>query len=367
MFRNTLLILVLFSSIFGFAQQVETSRFEVNRWSKSQDCHFEPFGEQGGMMVYETEKTDEEKNRLWSFVTLDTILCERRTDMIPLPDKLKLFDAKSSDQWAVFVFVEEKVIRSDSVMFFVVTYHRDDQEFSSFSAKQPEQSLLHAVALLDGTLMLSVNNRKGGGKLVQYDLDQNTSRTITPGIANDFIHFSFVACPEEHVFVLAAREFVEKHYKATSFQVYSQGGSLLHSYRFENIENAGLGRMCFAFDDQHQLMVYATLERESNKKVSVEGMMEDFSKVAVGAAWIKFATEGVSVKSYLFKNLPEIEEAFLELRCVHRGVQRKQRGNPVPKRRIARAGRLLRSTPRRAVFPLRQRRHDHCNRRDGRT
>ena len=67
---------------------------------------------------------------------------------------------------------------------------------------------------------------------------------------------------------------------------------------------------CFAFDDQHQLMVFATLEREGNRKVSVEGMAEDFSKVAVGVTWVKFASIGMRTQSYLFKNLPEIEEAL---------------------------------------------------------
>lgn len=305
-----LIAIILVSACCGYSQQVETSRFEVNRWNKNQSCRFESFGDQGGMMVYETEKTNEEKQRLWSFVSLDTSLYEQRTDLIPLPDKLKLFDAKSSAQWAVFVFVEEKVSRSDSLVFYAVTYHRADQKFNTFSDKLPEKTLLQSIALLDGTLMLSVNFKTGNGFLMQYDLDNNSHRAIIPNIGNDFILFQFTAFPEEHVFVLAAREFMEKRYKATTFQVYSEKGTLLHSHRFENMAEAGLGRVCFAFDDQHQLMVFATLEREGNRKVSVEGMAEDFSKVAVGVTWVKFTASGIRTQSYLFKNLPEIEEAL---------------------------------------------------------
>ena len=308
--KTCLIAIILVSACCAFAQQVETSRFEVNRWSKDQDCHFESFGEQGGMMVYETEKTDAEKNRLWDFVTLDTSLYKQRSDLIPLPDKMKLFDAKSSAQWAVFIFVEEKVSRSDSLLFYAVAYHRPDQEFSTFSDKLPEKTLLQSIALLDGTLMLSVNYRSGQGFLAQYDLDHHTHRVITPNLGSDFIQFQFSAFPEEHVFVLAAREYVEKRYKATSFQVYSSEGNLLRTHRFENRDDASLGRMCFAFDDQRQLMVYATLERKSDKKVSIENMTEDFSKIAVGVTWIKFATGGVLTKTYLFKNLPEIDRAL---------------------------------------------------------
>lgn len=305
-----LIAVLIVSACCVYAQQVETSRFEVSRWSKKQDCQFVSFQEKGGMMAYETDKTDEDKNRLWNFVTLDTSLYEQRSDLIPLPDKLRLFDAKSSSQWAAFVFTYEKAPRSDSVMFYVVTFHRFEQTFTTFSGQLPERSLLQSIALLDGTLMLSVNSKSGGGFLEQYDLNHHTQRTITPNLNNDFILFQLEALPEERVFVLAAREFVEKRYKATSFMVYSPSGNLLQSHRFENGENAGLGRMCFAFDGQHQLTVYATLERESNKKVSVEGMTEDFSKIAAGVTWIKFASGGMQTKTYLFKNLPEIEKAL---------------------------------------------------------
>lgn len=294
----------------GFAQQVETSRFEVTRWGKDQGCRFVSFQEQGGMMVTETEKTDEEKNRLWDFITLDTSLYDLKSDLIPLPDKLTLFDAKSSDRWAAFVFQDEKKHRSDSLSFWVVAYNRKEQEFNTFFGKFPERSTLQSIGLIDGTLMLSVNGKSGNGFLSQYDLDHHSQRTITPAIHNDYVLFQLAVVPESRRFVLAVREFEEKRYKATCFFVYSSTGQLLQSHRFENGENAGLGRMCFAFDAARQLVVYATLERESNRKVTAEGMTEDFSREAVGVTWIKFAAEGTQNKTYLFKNLPDIDEAL---------------------------------------------------------
>ena len=305
-----LIAALLVSTCWAYSQQVETARYEVPRWGRDQSFHFESFRQQGGMAVVETDQTNEEKQRLWDFVTLDTSLYELRSDLVPLPEKMTFFDSKSSDRWVAFVFVNEKQQRSDSVVFWVVTYQRIDQEFNTFTGRLPERSVLQSIALIDGTLMMAVNNKGGGGFLSQYDLDHNRQRTITPGIDNDFILFQFEAFPDSKEFVLAAREFVDKHYRATSFFVYSRDGLLLKSHRFENGENAGLGRMCFAFDGQHQLTVYATLERESNKKVTVEGMTEDFSKEAVGVTWIKFAYTGLQVKTYLFKNLPDIDQAL---------------------------------------------------------
>ncbi len=308
--RIPLIAILLVSACCAFAQQVETSRFEVDRWSKDQDCRFVSFASQGGMMVTETDKLDENKNQLWNFITLDTSLYDLKSDLIPLPEKLSLFDAKSSDRWATFVFVPEKKQRSDSVTFWVVSFNRVDQVFNTFFGQLPERSTLQSTALIDGTLMLSVNGREGNGFLSQYDLDSHTHRTITPAINNDYVLFQLAVIPRAKEFVLAVREFEEKRYKATCFFVYSRNGLLLQSHRFENLENAGLGRMCFAFDNAHRLTVYATLERESNRKVTAEGMTEDFSREAVGVIWIKFATEGTQSKTYLFKNLPDIDEAL---------------------------------------------------------
>ena len=335
--RILLIAILLVSACCGFAQQVETSRFEVERWSKNQDCRFVSFGEQGGMVVTATDKTNEQKDQLWNFITLDTSLYDLKSDLIPLPEKLTLFDAKSSDRWASFVFVNEKKQRSDSVVFWVVTYQREEQEFNTFFGLLPERSSLQSIAMIDGTLMLSVNGREGNGFLAQYDLDTRSHRTITPAIDNDYVLFQLAVMPESKEFVLAVREFVEKRYKATSFFVYSRNGALLQSHRFENGENAGLGRMCFSFDQAHRLTVFATLERESNRKVTAEGMTEDFSREAVGVTWIKFTSGEPLTKTYLFKNLPDIDEALTSgdrLR-VKEELLRMQKGKKKEKSEIA--------------------------------
>lgn len=305
-----IIAILVISTCCVLGQQVETARFEQPCHSQNQGLGFVSFHEQGGMMVVESDKTDADKNRLWNFITVDTNLYDVRSDLVPLPDKLGLFDALSSPQWAAFVFLPDKTSRNDSLKFHVVAFNRVEETFTTFSDQLPERSVLHAAALIDGTLMLSVNHKKGGGMLAQYNLDDNRCRTIIPNIGNDFVMFQFEALPGSKEFVLAAREFEERHYKATHFMVYSKNGTLLQSHRFENGENAGIGRMCFAFDASHRLEVFATLERESNKKVTVEGMTADFSKEAVGVTWIKFGAGSPQTKTYLFKNLPDIDKAL---------------------------------------------------------
>ena len=327
----------MFSICQGYSQQMETSRYEVTRWGKNQGCHFESFHEDGGMMVYETDQTDESKNHLWNFVSLDSCLYELQTEQISLPAKFSFFDSKSSSQWAAFVFLNEKSSRSDSIPFIVVAYNRYEQSFSTIHASLPERSSLLSIALVDNGLLVVTNSKSGGGMLLHYDLGNHQHRVIAPNVGIDFILFQATAVPERKAFVVAAREYVEKHYKATTFLVYSREGRLLETHRFENGENAVLGRMCFAFDASNDLMVYSTLERESGKKVSLEGVTEDFNRIAVGVVWIKFASGGMKTKTYLFKNLPDIENALTasdRLR-VREELLRMQRGKKKERGEIA--------------------------------
>ena len=308
--RVVLVVSFLLAVCCGFAQDAETARYEVLRWGKDQGVRFVSFQSSGGMMAVETEQTDEDKNRLWNFITLDSSLYELRSDLIPLPGKMRLFDGKCDDRWVAFFFVDEKHSRSDSIPFCVVTYDRVEHRYNTFGDRLPDRSVPHSMAMLDGRLMLTVNNKSGKGFLLQYDLESHQFRNITPDLNDDYVLFQFSADEREGVFVLAAREYVEKRYKATAFLVFSKTGNVVQRHRFENSENAAVGRMCFSFDAAHQLTVIATLERENNKKVDVEGVTEDFNKTAVGVTWIKFASEGVRHKTYLFKNIPDIDKAL---------------------------------------------------------
>lgn len=308
--RTSLLIALVLAAILGFSQQVETARFERGRWGDGSAFHFESFQKDGGLVVYATDKTDEDNNRLWDFIRLDTSLYELRSDLIPLPGRMSLLGSGSSRQWAAFVFVGDTKHRSDSVPLAVVTYHRTDQSYATFFDVLPDRSTPLSVAVLNSTLMLAVNSKDGKGFLTQYNLDSHVQRTITPMMDDDMVLFQFSAIPERQRFVLAARGFVEKRYKYTAFFVYTENGTLLQTHRFDNGENAALGRMCFGFDDAGQLVVYATLERERNKKVDVEGVTRDFDRMAVGVTWVKFATTGTLSKTFLFKNLPNIDKAL---------------------------------------------------------
>ena len=167
-----------------------------------------------------------------------------------------------------------------------------------------------SIAVVDGTMMLALNNKSGNGVLYFYDLTSNTFHTVTPLSSSSYVLFQTEAFPKEHCFVVAAKEFENKHFVSTSFLVYSSKGNLQGSYRYENIPNAALGRMVFRFDENRNLIVIGTLERETGRKVSLQGVTENFDKESVGVVWMRFAGGTPISKVYLFKDMPEIEHAL---------------------------------------------------------
>ena len=308
--KNLLLIAILFLACVATAQQVEPVRYEVNRWSKEQDFHFQSFGENGGLALYETEKTDKEKHRLWNFACIDSSLYETRSDLIPLPDKLKFVDSGSDDHYAAFLFVNEGNKKAaDSLDFLVVSFNREEKTYQTFWDKWPEKSVPLSVEVVGGTMMMALNNKSGNGALHFFDLTSNARRTVTPA-SKSFVLFKTEAFHKEHCFVVAAKEFENKHFVSTSFMVYSSTGNLQGSYRYENISNAALGRMVFRFDESRKFVVIGTLERETGRKVNLQGVTENFDKESVGVVWMRFVDGATNSKVYLFKDMPEIEHAL---------------------------------------------------------
>ena len=308
--KKLLLIALLFLASWASAQQVEPVRYEVNRWNKEQGCHFQTLGDAEGIMVYETDKTDKQKHRLWNFACLDSSLYETRSDLIPLPDKLKFIDADSDGHHATFLFANDGNKKAaDTLDFLVVSFNREEKSYQTFWNKWPEKSVPLSVDVVDGTMMMTLNNKSGNGVLYFYDLDNNSFRTVTPS-SGSFVLFQTEAFPKEHCFVVAAKEYENKHFVSTSFKVFSANGNLQGSYSYDNITNAALGRMVFRFDESRNLVVIGTLERETGRKVNLEGVTENFDKESVGVVWMRFVGGTPDSHVYLFKDMPEIEHAL---------------------------------------------------------
>ncbi len=309
--KKLFLIASLFLASWVSAQQVEPVRYEVSRWNKEQDCHFQAIGQSDGIMAYETDKTDKDKHRLWSFACLDSTLYETRNDLIPMPDKVKFSASGSDGRFAAFLFVNDGNKKAaDTLDFIVVSFDKENGSYQTFWNKWAEKSVPLSVEVVKGTMMMAVNNKAGNGVLYFYNLANNQYRMVTPASAGSNVLFQTDAFQQERCFVVAAKEYENKRFVSTSFILYSSTGDLQGNYRYENIPSASLGRMGFRFDESRHLVVIGTLEREMGRKVNLEGVTENFDKESLGVVWLRFMSSSPESHIYLFKDMPEIEHAL---------------------------------------------------------
>ena len=309
--KKLFLIASLFLASWVSAQQVEPVRYEVSRWNKEQDCHFQAIGQSDGIMAYETDKTDKDKHRLWSFACLDSTLYETRNDLIPMPDKVKFSASGSDGRFAAFLFVNDGNKKAaDTLDFIVVSFDKENGSYQTFWNKWAEKSVPLSVEVVKGTMMMAVNNKAGNGVLYFYNLANNQYRMVTPASAGSNVLFQTDAFQQERCFVVAAKEYENKRFVSTSFILYSSTGDLQGNYRYENIPSASLGRMGFRFDESRHLVVIGTLERETGRKVNLGGVTENFDKESLGVVWLRFMSSSPESHIYLFKDMPEIEHAL---------------------------------------------------------
>ena len=220
--KKLFLIAFLFLASWASAQQVEPVRYEVSRWNREQGCHFQSLGPSDGIMVYETDKTDKERHRLWSFACLDSTLFETRNDLIPLPEKVKFSASGSDGRFAAFLFVNDGNKKAaDTLDFIVVSFDKENVAYETFWNKWPEKSVPLSVEVVDGTMMLVLNNKNDNGGLYFYDLSNKQYRLVTPSSSSSLVLFQTEAFKKEHCFVVAAKEFENKRFVSTSFMVYS--------------------------------------------------------------------------------------------------------------------------------------------------
>lgn len=308
MLKRLVVLLLCASAFASFAQQVQPVRHEFEKRDEEQQCPFELLEKQGVLYAYQTDQVNED-DILWNFVRLDTNLLEVRSDLIPLPAHYTFCTSQSNAEMSVFLFTDGRARKSDSVGIKSVFFHRTTNTFTTFEKKMPPGSAVLDVALMDASLFVVVNN-KAGGMVLHYDSKNSVQCMLLSCVNGNFVFFHAEAHEAAHIVVVAAKEFEDRRCLATTFLQYAPDGTLLRCDRYADEGGTCLGRMCFDFDAERNLSVYATLERQEARKVDLKGLSDDFDKVSIGVACIRFTGGRPVAHAFLFKDMPDIERAM---------------------------------------------------------
>ena len=314
-----ILILVLLCAK-AFAQNVEVARFEMPLTAKSQQSGFVILDHEI-MAFAERNSTQTKGAKELDLFILDSNLVAQKSFSTSLDANLQLSSSTASDEFAAAVFASTK--RTDSTKVNVVLYDRMNGKFSSFATTLPPNITLVPSVAASHTLMIAYNHNNGGSSITFFDMRDGTTRRETLQ-DNDFLIRNTEVLPTTDHFIVTLKRFENRHSVATDFMHFTSEGTLVNSYSYPNGENTTIGRSCCKTGSDGSLRIFATLELINNTKVSAKGFADNYDNETIGIVWISFTSGHTQSKTYLFKDIPDIDKALTpshRLRVKQRQVQ----------------------------------------------
>lgn len=280
------------------AQNVEPTRYEFELASTKQNVHTMPVDEQGVILFFEHTAGDSARQSRWNFLLIDTNLRDRRNISFRFGARYSLTTMVKSGSDAVFVFGNDQ--KGDSSSVQIVDFYRNRSEFIAQRIKLPNGGKATSAAVLDSTLLMSVSEG-GQGYALLVDMRQWHVKRIDFDIENDYSVFKTGVAGNR--FVVALKLFEKRNFEKTLFVSIDTGGNIIARNELENKNNSSMGRFCFATDSSGHLIVLATIETETNRKVEMKEVNVEQERSAYGICFAKYG-DTATVRNFAFAKLP---------------------------------------------------------------
>ena len=332
--RVILLCWVFVLSGICIAQRSEPARFEAEAVGKDQRIFFQPYCGDNVITIVETNIIEEKKLKVWDVVHLDSSLYELEHKSILLDKEMRLSKSGHSSSCCAFLFSDEHRKKNDTIRYELYMFDNESLEPIVMHGRFPRNYQIRALHVLETNIMILAQSAVGTGELHFYSMKTSFSQQYHLALSNDFIFAQSSVLSRQNCYVVSAKEFKDKVYYRTSFLLFSPDGKLIKQFQYDNPEHLTLGRMCFDADVEGRLVVYATLERYSNRKRTAIQQPEELDKTSLGVVWLKFNGNEASSKIYLFKNMRGMEKALSGedmLRVKEDDRQRKKKNDPTKK------------------------------------
>lgn len=280
------------------AQNIEPARYEFELASTKQNVHALPIDEQGVILFFEHIAADSARQSRWNFLLIDTSLRDRQNVSFRFDSRYSLTTSVKSGSDAVFVLNNRQKDDSSSVQ--IVDFDRNKSEFMAQRIKLPNGGKATSAAVLDNSLLLSVSEGEQGYSLL-VDLRQWRVKRIDFDVEKDYSVFKTDVAGDR--FVVALKLFEKRKFEKTLFISIDTSGNIIGRNELENKNNSSMGRFCFATDSAGHLIVLATIETETNKKVEMKEVNVEQERSTYGVCFAKYA-DTATIRNFAFAKLP---------------------------------------------------------------
>ena len=289
---------VVNSSLTLAAQNIEPTRYEFELSSLKQEVHALPIDEQGVVLFFENLSHDSLRQTKWNFLLIDTNLRDKQNVSFVFGGHQTLTTTFRSTTDAIWVFNSKQ--KDDSTSIQVVDYNYSKSSFVARKLNLDIGSRIVSAAALDSSLLLTIATNNGGYALIT-DVRSWNIRRVDFGLINDYSVFKTDVV--DNRFVVALKVFNKRKFEKTIFVSINKNGDVTSYDELANKNNSSMGRFCFATDGQGHLIVLATIETETDKKMEMKDVNMELERSTYGVCFAKFA-DTATIRYYAFNKLP---------------------------------------------------------------
>jgi hypothetical protein len=146
----------------GMAQKLIPVRIEVPGDLNAETYKVVPVEDQGVLIFYESNETDENGKRLWYFGLLDKRLKQKWLKSVPLDTKLHYVASRKTKQKVYFLFKNREKVSRDYDIYEFVVFDRKAERFTNLTGSVPYKSKISGFELVQNhaCVGLQINGRQ---------------------------------------------------------------------------------------------------------------------------------------------------------------------------------------------------------------
>ena len=288
MFNKILILLLLVSAHFGYAQNLDAVRLEVPSDINVEQFHVEPIDNKGLLIFYESREVNKENKRKWYFGLFDTNLKQVWLKFIPLSDKIEFVSSKHTDDKIYFLFKNINSERFEYGFYDIVTYDVKKKAFSQISGSIPLKSEVAGFDVIENTACLALNLKKRETDIVFINLK---SGDVLPVHIDEGVQGYIEALhadKERGIFYIAIKQNKDRRYITDHVLGYSKDGSKMSELAIQSVTALKYFRdYVFVPKKNNELLIFGTYDIITGRTLSFKDIEEKNEAKSAGVFFLK--------------------------------------------------------------------------------
>jgi len=304
--------LVLMGNV-SYAQKLLPVRLEIPGDIDVESYHTELLGEQGVLVYYQTNETDEKGNVLWDFALLDNKLKQKWIKSLPLGRTLLLSSVTSDDGKVYFLFKNHEKVSRDYDIYEIVIFNKKKEHFTNVSGSIPYKSDIAGFKVIMNTACIGLKLKNQNADLAFVDLVSGAIQPVHLDMENSALIETMHVDRKTKQFYIVAKYYNSVTFFKDIIYLFDRSGKELDKLAVEYPDNKKLPRNYrFASISKNSLTLLGTYDLITAKRPSWNSVSEyensDDETLTAGIFYLNFING--KQKKLLFYDFTKFDNTY---------------------------------------------------------